>query len=229
MEGARGPVPRWLTFLALAGLGLVGLLFASAAFGLLWPGSRTENAAGSALTEAAIVNDPATPTLAPEGADVTVVMFFDYQCSVCRRMHPVLEQARTEDGRIRIVYKDWPIFAGASITAAKVAIAANWQGKYHAVHDQLMRSPGKLDDGKIEAAARRADVDWERLQQDLRARGGEIDALLGRTLIQARGLGFQGTPSFAIGPYLVPGGLDHAGFKSAVAQARREQRGQAIK
>lgn len=222
--GARGPAPRWLTFLAFGGLGLVVLLLASAALTFLWPGSRTESAASAALTEAAILNDPATPTLAPAGADVTLVMFFDYQCPVCRRVHPVLERVRKEDGRIRIVYKDWPIFAGASITAAKVAIAAHWQSKYHAVHDQLMRTPGKLNDARIETAAKRAGVDWDRLQQDLQARGGEIDALLGRTLIQARGLGFQGTPSFAVGPYLVQGALDYTAFKSALAKARESER-----
>lgn len=223
IEGARGPAPRWLTFLAFIGLGLVVLLFASAALTFLVPGARTESAASAALTEAAILDDPATPTLGAENADVTVVTFFDYQCPVCRRVHPVLERVRKEDGRIRLVYKDWPIFAGDSITAARVAIAAHWQGKYHAVHDQLMRTPGKLDEGKIEAAAKRAGVDWERLQRDVEARGSEIDALLGRTLVQARGLGFQGTPSYAIGPYLVAGGLDYAGFKSAIAKAREHQ------
>lgn len=222
--GARGRAPRLLTFFALFGVGLIVLLFASAAFTFLGPGTRTGSAASAALTEEAILEDPATPTLAPKGADVTVVMFFDYQCPVCRRMHPVLERVRKEDGRIRLVYKDWPIFAGASITAAKVAIAAHWQGKYHAVHDALMRTPGKLDDARIKAAVERAGVDWPRLQQDLEKRGGEIDALLGRTLIQARGLGFQGTPSFAIGPYLVSGGLDDAGFRSAIARAREQQR-----
>lgn len=227
IEGARGPAPRWLMLLALVGLGLVVLLFVSAALTFLVPGARTESAASAALTEAAILNDPATPTLGAENADVTVVMFFDYQCPVCRRVHPMLERVRKEDGRIRMVYKDWPIFAGVSITAAKVAIAAHWQGKYHAVHDALMRTPGKLDEGKIEAAAKRAGADWNRLRQDLKAHDGEIDALLGRTLIQARGLGFQGTPSFAIGPYLVAGGLDYAGFKSAIAKAREYRRANA--
>ena len=224
IEGTRGRAPRWLTLLAFVGLGLILLLFASAALSFLVPGMRTGSAASAALTEAAILNDPATPTLAPENADVTVVMFFDYQCPVCRRVHPVLERVRKEDGRIRLVYKDWPIFAGTSITAAEVAIAAQWQGKYHAVHDQLMRTPGKLDEAKIEAAAKRAGVDWEGLQRDLEAHGDEIDALLGRTLVQARGLGIQGTPAFAIGPYLVSGGLDYAGFKSAFAKAREYQR-----
>jgi len=224
--GARGPTPRWLTLVVYAGLGLVLLLTATAALTSLWPRHQNESAASSALTEAAILNDPATPTLAAADADVTIVVFFDYRCPVCRQVHPILERIRKEDGRIRLVYKDWPIVAGASTTAARVAIAAHWQGKYHAVHDALMRSPGQLDEARIEAAARGVGVDWDRLRHDLATRGDEVEALLGRTHVQARGLGFQGTPSFAIGAYLVSGGLDHARFTSAIARARAFQRPQ---
>ena len=223
--GARGPTPRWLTLLVYAGLGLVLLLAGTAAL-TFGPRHEKERATSSALTEAAILNDPATPTLAAADADVTIVVFFDYRCPVCRQVHPILERIRKEDGRIRLVYKDWPIFAGASTTAAKVAIAAHWQGKYHAVHDALMRTPGQLDEARIEAAARGAGVDWDRLRHDLATRSDEVEALLGRTHVQARGLGFQGTPSFAIGAYLVSGGLDHAGFTSAIARARAFQRRQ---
>lgn len=188
---------------------------------LLRQAAPSDNNVAQALSKEAVLNDPAAPALIPAAHDVTMVLFFDYQCGVCRRVHPDLERLRQEDGRIRVVYKDWPIFGGISEQAARVAIAAHWQGKYHAVHDGLMRAPGRLSDKTIRAVASAAGVDWERLERDSAARASEIDALLARNSVQAAGLGFQGTPSFVIGPYLVPGGLDLHGLKNVVREARQ--------
>lgn len=176
----------------------------------------------AALSKEGVYNDPLTPTVAAPNSDVTIVMFSDYQCPICRTTHPDLNRVRHEDGRIRMVYKDWPLLGDASVRAAKVAIAANWQGKYEAVHDALMRTKGRLDERKIRAAAMRGGVDWMRLERDLRTRNGEIEALLERNRLQAEAIGFNGTPSFLIGSYLVPGSLDAAGLRKAIAMARQK-------
>lgn len=167
-----------------------------------------------------ITDDPAAPTFEPVDYDVTIVTYADYQCPFCRKVHPVLERLAREDGRVRIVYRDWPIFGPASEEAARAAIASQHQGKHAALNDALMNTQGKLDSDKIRAAADRAGVDWSRLQQDMNERKGEIDALIGRTSRQAAQMRLQGTPALLIGPYLVPGAIDYAGLSKAVALAR---------
>src|SRR3546814_3291816 len=72
---------------------------------------------------AEIADDPHAPKLAPEGYDVTIISYSDYQCPFCRKIHPALERLAQEDGRVRIVYRDWPIFGPASEEAARMAIA----------------------------------------------------------------------------------------------------------
>ena len=124
------------------------------------------------------------------------------------------------DPKVRVIYRDWPIFGEASIAAAKVAIASKWQGKHAAVHDALMVTPRPLDEAAIKAAAIKAGADWPRLQADLKAHHGEIEALLARNNDQAESLGLQGTPAFIIGNYLVEGGMDLAGLRAAVAKVR---------
>ena len=47
-----------------------------------------------------------------------------------------------------------------------------------------------------------------------------IEALLARNNEQAEAFGFQGTPAFIVGTFRVPGVLDAAGFKQAIADAR---------
>lgn len=64
----------------------------------------------------------------PQG-DVTVVEFFDYQCPVCRRVHPDIRALAAEDGNIRLIHKHWPIFGDASVAAARLALAAGGRGQ----------------------------------------------------------------------------------------------------
>jgi Protein-disulfide isomerase len=51
-----------------------------------------------------------------------------------------------------------------------------------------------------------------------------IEALLARNNEQAEAFGFQGTPAFIIGTFRVPGVLNSAGFKQAIADARAKAR-----
>src|SRR3546814_3909082 len=56
-----------------------------------------EDIAASAEAMAAraeIADDPITPKLAPEGYDVTIISYSDYQCPFCRKIHPELERDR---------------------------------------------------------------------------------------------------------------------------------------
>lgn len=187
-------------------------------------GGSNEDTAASAEAMAAraeIADDPIAPKLAPEGYDVTIISYSDYQCPFCRKIHPELERLAQEDGKVRIVYRDWPIFGPASEEAARMAIASQWQNKHRQFNDALMRTDGKLSSEKIRAAATAAGIDFARLKRDLEARGDDIDGVLRRTAIQAAQMGLQGTPAMLVGPYMIPGAIDYAGLTRAVAEARR--------
>jgi len=68
-----------------------------------------------------------------------------------------------------------------------------------------------------------AGADMQRLDADLAAHSAEIDAILKRTDKQATAMGFEGTPVFLIGPFLVAAALDLPGFQKAVSDARERQ------
>ena len=182
-----------------------------------------EDTAASAEAMAAraeIADDPIAPKLAPEGYDVTIISYSDYQCPFCRKIHPELERLAQEDGKVRIVYRDWPIFGPASEEAARMAIASQWQNKHRQFNDALMRTDGKLSSEKIRAAAA-AGIDFARLERDMETREDDIDGVLRRTAMQAAQMGLQGTPAMLVGPYMIPGAVDYAGLTRAVAEARR--------
>lgn len=152
-----------------------------------------------------------------------MIVFNDYQCPACRASEPALLAAARSDGRVRIVYKEWPVFGPRSERAARVALAASYQGLYPAVHRALMRASA-FDEPALRAAVQQAGGDWTRLAADLRRRGGEIDAELARNRAQAFSLGLDGTPDYLVGPILVRGGLDERGFTRTLSAARQADR-----
>jgi protein-disulfide isomerase len=169
-----------------------------------------------------LVNDTAMPSVAPQGHDVTIVVFSDYQCPYCRKLHPALNQLLASDRKVRIVYRDWPIFGESSLEGARVAMAARYQGKHAAFNDALMAGPVKFTSADIRKAAATAGVDWQRLQNDLQQHRAEIDAGLGRTVQLARSMGLSGTPALVIGDYLIPGAIDAATLREAVKAVRQD-------
>ncbi len=169
----------------------------------------------------AIVDDATAPRAGPADADVTIVLFTDYQCAVCRATDPALERLIDRDRRVRVIFKDWPIFGANSVMAARVAMAADRQGKYLALHRALMTSHEPINAATLPAIAARAGVDWAKLAADLAAHGTEIDTALAAHAREARSLGLQGTPGYLVGPYLVRSGLRDGPLKRKVAAARR--------
>jgi protein-disulfide isomerase len=169
----------------------------------------------------AILSDPATPVAGNPRGDLTIVVFFDYNCPYCKKSEPDLERLVKADGKIRLVFKDWPILTEASVTGAQLALAARYQGKYDAARNAMMSIPGlKIPADQMRAAVAAAGVDMDRLDADLNTHGEEITALLRRNLAQAESIGLQGTPGYLVGPYRVTVALNYDGFKRAVADAR---------
>ena len=166
--------------------------------------------------------DPDAPMIAPKGYDATIVEYMDYQCPACRATQPALKQLLAKDKKIRVVFRDWPIFGPASEKAAHLALASKYQGKYLAFHNALFEMPRPLTDAKIEAAAKKAGVDWARLQSDLKAHSQDIDDLLKRNDDQAEMIGLEGTPGFVIGNTQSFGGMTLPQLQESVSEARQK-------
>ena len=182
--------------------------------------SNQASAESGELTRKMFTEDKVAPMVKPAKYDLTIVEFTDYQCPYCKKVHADLQKLVANDRKIRIIYRDWPIFGEQSVAAARIAIASNYQGKHAQVHDALMKTPRPLSDQSIRAAATKAGANWTRLKADMKKNKGAIDALLARNNEQAEALGLQGTPAFIIGNYLSEGGIDYKGLKEAVQTAR---------
>jgi protein-disulfide isomerase len=168
-----------------------------------------------------MLTDPGTPTLGSMHANITVVEYFDYNCSYCRKLAPAFGELVGKDHTVAVLYKEWPILRGISRYAARLALATQWQGTYLQAHDALMSAPRLVQEAQVDATLQAAGVDMARLKADLGAHGAAIDQLLRRNEIEANALSLRGTPGIVVGRYVVANIGDLEGLRSAVEHARK--------
>jgi protein-disulfide isomerase len=126
-----------------------------------------------------------------------------------------------DDGKVRLVLKDWPVLGPVSVIAARMALASKFQDKYLQAHEALIGVNSKLTEPRISELLAGAGIDVDRLNRDLVTNAKAIDAILARNDDQAKAFGFRGTPSFIVGKFRVGGILTMAQFDQVIADARK--------
>jgi protein-disulfide isomerase len=164
---------------------------------------------------------PTDPVAGNPKGDVTIVEFFDTRCPYCRRLEPAMASLLAEDKGVRLVFKDLPILGPASMLGARALLAAQRQGGYEKLRTALMQPGFVASDSSLAMASRTAGLDWPRLKQDMD--DPAIERRLSANLAQAHALGIEGTPALIVGTTLIPGAVELADLRRAVAQARADK------
>ena len=172
-----------------------------------------------AAHRSALVADPSSPVGGNPKGDVTIVEFFDYRCPYCKEVEPSLEALLKEDGKLRIVYKEFPILGPASVYAARVALAARAQGKYDEFHRAMMAVKGTIDEDTVRRTAAGVGIDMDKIKAAI---GDEqIQRVIASDYALAQALDIDGTPAFVVGDALLPGAADIDTLRQAVAKVRK--------
>lgn len=165
-----------------------------------------------------VLFDPEIPALGNPGGNVTVAEYFDYQCPFCKRGHSELLDLVREDGNVRLVMKDWPIFGGASVHASSLVLASG--DSYEKALNALMATPGRLGKDEVDATLSKAGLDPSTLLAAFKKDMDRVDGILARNMDQANAFGFGGTPAFIIGTRIYHGAMDRQALLDAIAAAR---------
>ncbi|MGZ6256608.1 MAG: thioredoxin domain-containing protein [Candidatus Limnocylindria bacterium] len=193
--------------------------------GLLLGGAFTNNT-GPTPGPSASTSSSLAPAYAPRigNGPVTVVEFADYQCPACAVVSPELQTLVTE-GRITLVYRMYPLpqHQNAELTA-RAAVAANLQGKFWPMHDQIYATQSdweNLSDADARAyltqLASSVGLDVTRWTQDLDA--AAVANTVATDLDAATTLNLAGTPSLFINGRAYSGSLSLDALRSAVTAA----------
>lgn len=169
----------------------------------------------------AITRAPGSPVGGNPDGDVTLVEFFDYRCSYCRRVMPAMLDAVKEDGKVRIVFKEFPILSPQSRLGARAALAAARQNKYMEFHTALMSIEATITESVVVALAKSMKMDADKLVKDMKS--PEVKAEIEANYALAQKLKIRGTPAFVIGTTLIPGAIDKDEIKKLIAEARANQ------
>ncbi len=137
-------------------------------------------------------------------APITIVEFFDYQCSACVAAHSQLVKFLNSDfgkKNVRVVYRSFPFFGPASVYAAKAALAANLQGKGVAMHEAIFNThkmEGQLTDAAVDAAAKKIGVDVAKMKKDMSSPAVTKEMAIDQNLVKA--IKLAATPAFVFTP-----------------------------
>ncbi len=168
----------------------------------------------------ALFNDPKAPVIGNPHGDVTMVEFFDYACPYCKSVEEDLHTLLKTDGKVRLVLKEFPVLGPNSVLAARAALAAQSQGRYEAFHEALMGTRGQFNEETLMRVARSVGLNTDRLKADMA--GPEVEAAINANHELGDALAIHGTPAFVVKDEVYPGAMDLAGFKEAVAGARKK-------
>ncbi|MBO0903384.1 DsbA family protein [Jiella sonneratiae] len=199
------------------------LVGATAAFGAAAIGAAKAAGMPPDPTPQEVFGDPGAPVLGNPRGDVNLVEYFDFQCPYCKKIYPDVGRLVREDGNVRYLLKDWPIFGDESVYASQLTLAA---GKYRPqALDALMKTRGRLTTKMIDDTLVGAGFKIAVLKENYRRDKAAIDGLLSRNYAQADGFGFSGTPAFVAGTVLFPGVPRMEDVKAALAKARARNHG----
>jgi protein-disulfide isomerase len=166
-----------------------------------------------------LYNDPNDAVMGNPKGDVVIVEFFDFNCGYCKKAATSLRKLVEEDKNVKIVFKEYPILAESSTTAAKAALAANKQGKYVPFHMALMEHKGALSEDAIMEVAGSVGLNKDQLKKDMAS--PEIAAHITASQSLGRDVGARGTPTFIIADKIVPGAMEVEEMKAKIAEVRQ--------
>ncbi len=139
------------------------------------------------------------PFLGKEAAPVAIVVFSDFQCPFCSRVHPLLEEVMKRNPEtVKVVFKHMPLnMHQQAEPAAKASIAAQEQGKFWQMHDALFAAADSgLSNADIEKAAAGIGLDMEKFKADWNSPATQEK--LSKDMSAARLAEVNGTPTIFV-------------------------------
>lgn len=167
-----------------------------------------------------LYSDPLSPVAGNKKGDVTIVEFFDYNCGYCRRSFDEVFKLSQTDKNVRFVFKEYPVLAPSSETAARASLAFNAlkPDRYLDFHAALFRLGGRFDEETLASTAEGLGVDGAKLKAKMK--DASITKHLQENSELAAKLGARGVPLFVIGSDIAPGALSYEDMQSRVGAAR---------
>ena len=188
-----------------------------------WDGNGKPTPSGAAVGGKVTVREEGNYVKGDTDAPVTIYEFSDYQCPFCGRFYtdtlPELDAKYIKTGKVRLVYKDFPLdnIHSEATPAAMAARCAGEQGKYYEFHDKLFENQRSLDTSNYKQWAQDIGLDTSKFNSCVDAR--KYLSAVRKDLVEGQQNGIQGTPGFLINGKLISGAQPFSVFEAAIESA----------
>lgn len=155
----------------------------------------------------------------PKGS-ITVVEFFDYNCTYCRHALGDMDTLLKQDKNIRFVLKEFPILGPDSVAASRVSDAFRKLApeKYAQFHHTLLGSDGRASEDSAIEVATSLGVTEAAIRAEM-AKSPNND-MIKATYQLATDLNVTGTPAYIIGNETISGAIGLEAIQQKIANVR---------
>jgi protein-disulfide isomerase len=161
----------------------------------------------------------------PKDAPVTITMFSDFQCPFCQQAIPMVDEVlKAYPNDVRFMMKQFPLrqIHPNAEPAAEAAIAAERQGKFWEMHDELYKAGRNLSPDTIKGIAEKIGLDMKKWDADRQS--PEVKKQIDAELDLGQKVDVRGTPSLFINGKVVQNrSVD--GMKAQIDEALKAKKG----
>lgn len=161
----------------------------------------------------------------PKDAPVTITMFSDFQCPFCQQAIPMVDDVlKAYPKDVRFMMKQFPLrqIHPNAEPAAEAAIAAQRQGKFWEMHDELYKAGRNLSPDTIKGIAEKIGLDMKKFEADRNS--PEVKKQIDAELELGQKVDVRGTPSLFINGKVVQN-RSADGMKAQVEEALKAKKG----
>jgi len=163
---------------------------------------------------------PRSAVIGNPNGDITLVEFFDYNCSYCKRALDDMNRLIVDDPGLRIVLKEFPVLGLGSTEAAQVAgavvlLAPDRYGEFH----QLLLGTQAQATGALALAAA-AEIGLDVAEIEAMVGTAEVSAVIEESYMLADALGLTGTPSYVLGNEVIVGAIGYDSLRGMIDSIR---------
>ncbi len=203
----------FIIFVAIVGMVVGGLILAAPPQKDRAP-SSTQNQQSSVKEDANLINNSDAAVIGSKDAKVKVVVFSDYQCPYCSKLHESFKGLEDKfGGDLAIEVRNFIIHPQAEMMA-RAAYAADRQGKFDEAANLIFSKYTEATEDSMVKMAEELKLDTEKFKGDLNS--DKAKSVVEKDNSDAQALGLGGTPSvFVNNKYLE----DPSTLENTISQA----------
>lgn len=161
----------------------------------------------------------APPFLGNKDGDIIIVVFYDYNCSFCKKAHEYENEILIHDPGVKLILRPTPILGENSVYIAKVALALYniSPENFFQIHGEIMQM-AEINETTIRSLISKYNIEYSAVENEINSYA--VKQLLEKNFALAKELDIKGTPSYVINGHLAPGLISTEKLKNVIMQLR---------